>query len=52
MRPADGYFLALATADNTMSMGMTLGGHPAIWLPRAAKQALNMLRLHLLHAAR
>lgn len=43
------YYLALASPANAISIAMTLGGHPSIWLPRAGKQALNMLRLRLLH---
>jgi nicotinamide-nucleotide amidase len=40
---------ALATADSVTVKLATLGGHPAIVRPRAAKQALNLLRLRLLH---
>jgi nicotinamide-nucleotide amidase len=40
--------IALATADNVRAKGFPLSGHPAIIRPRAAKQALNMLRLAML----
>ena len=38
---------ALATAETTLLRSSTMAHHPAIWEPRAAKQALNLLRLHL-----
>jgi len=37
--------IALATASNVRTKGFPLASHPAITKPRAAKQALNMLRL-------
>jgi nicotinamide-nucleotide amidase len=42
--------IALATADNVKVKGFPLASHPAITKPRAAKQALNMVRLALLNA--
>jgi len=47
--PAPFHF-ALATADDITVKTSTLAGHPSIWKPRAAKQALNLLRLTLLHS--
>lgn len=41
--------VALATADNTRAKGFPLASHPSITKTRAAKQALNMLRLALLN---
>jgi nicotinamide-nucleotide amidase len=41
--------IALATADNVKVKGFPLASHPAITKPRAAKQALNMVRLALLN---
>jgi nicotinamide-nucleotide amidase len=41
--------VALASAANVRAKGFPLAGHPAITKPRAAKQALNMLRLAILH---
>ena len=49
--PAQMHF-ALATADKTTVRSATLAHHPAIWQPRAAKQALNLLRLALVRAVR
>jgi len=46
--PAPFYF-ALATANDVTVKSSTLAAHPAIWKARAAKQALNLLRLLLLH---
>lgn len=42
------YHFALATPDKVMAISSTLVSHESIWKPRAAKQALNLLRLHLL----
>jgi hypothetical protein len=43
------YFIALAEPHGkVVCVPQTLAGHPSIWRPRAAKQALNLLRLHLL----
>ena len=42
------YYFALATPDKTTVKASTLVGHPSIWIPRAAKGALNLLRLTLL----
>lgn len=42
------YFFALATPAKVMVKSSTLASHPSIWIPRAAKQALNLLRLELL----
>ncbi|HTU23774.1 MAG TPA: CinA family nicotinamide mononucleotide deamidase-related protein [Pirellulales bacterium] len=44
--PAEFHF-ALASAEGTTVRSSTLAHHPAIWEPRAAKQALNLLRLAL-----
>lgn len=41
--------LALATRDAVRTKAFPLSGHPAIVRSRAAKQALNMLRLELLN---
>ena len=41
------YFFALATADGVTVKTATTAGHPAIVKDRAAKQALNLLRLKL-----
>jgi nicotinamide-nucleotide amidase len=41
--------VALATADNVKVKGFPLASHPSITKQRAAKQALNMLRLALLN---
>jgi nicotinamide-nucleotide amidase len=43
--------IALASGENVRVKGFPLGGHPAIVRTRAAKQALNMLRLALLNQA-
>ncbi len=42
------FYFALATPDTVLVRSSTLASHPAIWKPRAAKQALNLLRLTLL----
>ena len=42
------YYFALATPDKVMVKSSTLASHPSIWIPRAAKQALNLLRLELI----
>jgi nicotinamide-nucleotide amidase len=41
--------MALATGENVRAKGAPLSGHPAIVRSRAAKQALNLLRLALLN---
>jgi nicotinamide-nucleotide amidase len=41
--------VALATADNVKVKGFPLASHPSITKQRAAKQALNMVRLALLN---
>lgn len=41
------YYFALATPEKVMVKASTLAGHPSIWIPRAAKSALNLLRLEL-----
>jgi hypothetical protein len=41
--------VALASSDNIRTRGFPLASHPAITKPRAAKQALNMLRLAMLN---
>jgi len=43
------FYLALATPRDTKVRAASLAGHPAIVKPRAAKQALNLLRLALIH---
>jgi nicotinamide-nucleotide amidase len=40
--------IALTHHGTTISREFPFGGHPEILRPRAAKQALNLLRLHLL----
>jgi nicotinamide-nucleotide amidase len=42
--------LALATRDKTLAVSTSFAGHPEILKPRAGKQALNLLRLHLLRS--
>ncbi len=42
------FHFALATADKVTVKASSLIGHAAIWQPRAAKAALNLLRLTLL----
>jgi nicotinamide-nucleotide amidase len=44
------YHFALATPNQVVVMPATLVGHKSIWQPRAAKQALNLLRLTMLKA--
>ena len=41
--------VALASSDNIRTKSFPLASHPAITKPRAAKQALNMLRLAILN---
>ena len=43
------YHVALASPGSSVAFPSTLVSHKSIWKPRAAKQALNLLRLHLLH---
>ena len=46
---ADAHFhAALATADGVSTRQLRCAGHPSLLKPRAAKQALNLLRLTLL----
>lgn len=45
---ADPLQIGIATPDSTMGIKRPFGGHPSIHLPRAAKQAMNELRLWLL----
>jgi len=40
--------IAIATEQETVSAKKPFAGHPSILLPRAAKQAMNQLRLWLL----
>jgi hypothetical protein len=40
--------IVVTTPDETIRKQMAFAGHPEILKPRAAKQALNLLRLHLL----
>lgn len=49
-REATPYHFALATQDKVIVIPSTLVSHESIWKPRAAKQALNLLRLHLLRS--
>lgn len=42
------YFFALATPEKVTVKASSLFGHPSIWTPRAAKAALNLLRLVLM----
>lgn len=42
--------LALATGERTLAVATPFAGHPDILKPRAGKQALNLLRLHLLRS--
>ncbi len=44
-QPPPEYFFALATPEKTIVRSSTLASHPSIWKSRAAKQALNLLRL-------
>lgn len=44
-------FIGLATADGVSVAGRRFAAHPAILLPLAAKQALDLVRLHLLDAS-
>lgn len=44
------FHFALATAEKVTVKASSLIGHPSIWTPRAAKMALNLLRLTLLGA--
>jgi nicotinamide-nucleotide amidase len=41
------YHFSLATPERVVVKASTLAGHPSIWTPRAAKMALNLLRLVL-----
>ncbi len=50
--PETPYYFALATPDKVTVKASTLAGHPSIWIPRAAKAALNLLRLELLGEAK
>lgn len=47
-KPPLSYF-ALASADGVMTRSSPFAAHPAILKPRAGKQALNLLRLKLVH---
>ncbi|HEX3726337.1 MAG TPA: CinA family nicotinamide mononucleotide deamidase-related protein [Pirellulales bacterium] len=42
------FYFALSTADKTIVKASSLIGHESIWVPRAAKATLNLLRLALL----
>ncbi len=48
--PAQPYHFALATPEKVVVKASTMAGHNSIWIPRAAKAALNLLRLELLGA--
>ncbi len=41
--------VALATSENARAKDFPLAGHPSITISRAAKQALNLLRLAMVH---
>ena len=41
------YYFALASRHMVVVKASSLAGHPGIWIPRAAKSALNLLRLTL-----
>jgi nicotinamide-nucleotide amidase len=41
-------WFGLATPEGVSQMSATFAGHPSILKPRAAKQALNFLRLKLI----
>lgn len=41
-------YCALVSEENAVARGFPFGGHPEILKPRAAKQALNLLRLQLI----
>lgn len=45
---ASNYHVALAWNEGSVAFPSTLVSHESIWKPRAAKQVLNLLRLHLL----
>ena len=47
-RPDNVFHFALATPDKVTVKSSTFLGHQSIWVPRAAKGALNLLRLTLL----
>ncbi|MEX0677853.1 MAG: CinA family nicotinamide mononucleotide deamidase-related protein [Pirellulales bacterium] len=42
------YYFSLATPRKVTVKASSLVGHPSIWIPRAGKSALNLLRLTLL----
>ena len=42
------YYFSLATPEKVTVKASSLIGHPSIWIPRAGKSALNLLRLTLL----
>jgi hypothetical protein len=46
--PQAPFHFALATPQRIVIKASSLIGHPTIWQPRAAKAALNLLRLTLL----
>jgi nicotinamide-nucleotide amidase len=55
--PSDGvsnsdspYHFALATPEKVIIKSSNMAGHISIWIPRAAKSALNLLRLELVGA--
>lgn len=45
---ANSSYFALATSEGVLTRSSAFAAHPAILKPRAGKQALNLLRLHLL----
>jgi nicotinamide-nucleotide amidase len=46
--PEKPFHFALATSEGVTVKASAMFGHPTIWVPRAAKAALNLLRLTLL----
>jgi nicotinamide-nucleotide amidase len=46
--PETPFYFSLATREKVTVKASSLLGHPSIWTPRAAKGALNLLRLTLL----
>jgi len=46
--PEAAYHFSLASAEKVTVKASSLAGHPSIWIPRASKAALNLLRLTLL----
>jgi nicotinamide-nucleotide amidase len=47
-KPETPFYFSLATPDKVTVKASSMLGHQSIWIPRAAKSALNLLRLTLL----